>query len=97
MFAGCLSVEPNNDTLVPFLTAFAKAAASMTRLREAALWSPLQFNPPNVEEYADFDHHQVHTSAVMIAGIAADRLAFHRGELVSTISVEACGISCVCH
>ncbi|KAF2631137.1 hypothetical protein BU25DRAFT_481645 [Macroventuria anomochaeta] len=52
-------VEPNNDILVPFLTAFPKAAASMTKLKEAVLWSPLQSNPPSVEAYDDFCFEQV--------------------------------------
>jgi hypothetical protein len=52
-------VEPNEETLVPFLTAFAKAAALMPSLKEFALWSPLQFNPPDLDAYEDFDPKQV--------------------------------------
>ena len=52
-------VEPNNQTLVPFLTAFAKAAARMPSLKEAALWSPLMFDPKHVEEYDGFDYKEV--------------------------------------
>ena len=48
-------VKPNNKMLVPFLTAFAKAAALMPSLKEAALWSPLMFDPESIEEYEGFD------------------------------------------
>ncbi|KAF2786876.1 hypothetical protein K505DRAFT_330045 [Melanomma pulvis-pyrius CBS 109.77] len=44
-------VRPNNKTLVPFLTAFAKAAAQMPSLKEVALWSPLKFSASDVKEY----------------------------------------------
>ncbi|KAH6638042.1 hypothetical protein C7974DRAFT_422975 [Boeremia exigua] len=52
-------VKPTNKTLVPFLTAFAKAAALMPSLREAALWAPLTFDPEHVEQYAGFDCKEV--------------------------------------
>lgn len=52
-------MDPNNKILVPFLTAFAKAAASMPSLKEAALWSPLKFCAYDVSEYDDFDYKQV--------------------------------------
>jgi hypothetical protein len=52
-------VKPNNKTLVPFLTAFAKATALMPSLKEAALWSPLMFDPGNIEEYEGFDYEEV--------------------------------------
>jgi hypothetical protein len=35
-------VIPNDDTLVPLLIAFAKAAACMPRLKQALLWAPLE-------------------------------------------------------
>jgi hypothetical protein len=56
-------VEPNEETLVPFLTAFANAAALLPSLKQAAIWSPLRFSP-NVEgfdEYEDFDTSEVST------------------------------------
>ncbi|KAL2884298.1 hypothetical protein SGCOL_000239 [Colletotrichum sp. CLE4] len=34
-------LKPNPNTLYPLLTAFAKSAASMPRLREAMIWSPI--------------------------------------------------------
>ncbi|KAL1606403.1 hypothetical protein SLS60_003806 [Paraconiothyrium brasiliense] len=37
-------VVPNNDTLVPLLQSFAKAAAYMPRLKQALLWAPLQLS-----------------------------------------------------
>jgi hypothetical protein len=52
-------VKPVNKTLVPFLTAFAKAAAIMPSLKEAALWSPLMFYPKEMEEYEGFDYKEV--------------------------------------
>ncbi|KAJ4312200.1 hypothetical protein N0V94_007569 [Neodidymelliopsis sp. IMI 364377] len=52
-------VEPNNKTMVPFLTAFAKAAALMPSLKEVALWSPLMFGPDHVREYNSFDWEEV--------------------------------------
>jgi hypothetical protein len=52
-------VKPNNKTLVPFLTAFARAAALMPSLQEAALWSPLMFDPGSIEEYEGFDYKEV--------------------------------------
>ncbi|KAJ4361027.1 uncharacterized protein N0V89_001596 [Didymosphaeria variabile] len=36
-------VRPNDDVLTPFLTAFAKAAAEMPKLKEACLWCPLRW------------------------------------------------------
>ncbi|KAJ8111747.1 hypothetical protein OPT61_g5726 [Boeremia exigua] len=52
-------VEPNDKILVPFLAAFAKAAALMPSLKEAALWSPLFFLPDDIGEYDDFDCTEV--------------------------------------
>jgi hypothetical protein len=52
-------VEPNNVTLVPLLTGFAKAAAHMPSLKEAAIWSPLIFRVDDVEAYEDFDTSHV--------------------------------------
>jgi hypothetical protein len=53
-------VDPNEETLVPFLTAFANAAALMPSLKEVALWSPLTFNvPQDLDAYEDFDTSQV--------------------------------------
>ena len=52
-------VKPNNKTLVPFLTAFAKAAALMPSLKEAVLWSALMFDPESIEEYEGFDPKEV--------------------------------------
>lgn len=54
-------VEPNEETLVPFLTAFAKAATLMPSLKEFALWSPLKLNPPALDAYKGFDVEQVST------------------------------------
>lgn len=52
-------VRPVNKTLLPFLTAFAKAAALMPSLKEAALWSLLMFYPKDMEEYEGFDYKEV--------------------------------------
>jgi len=51
-------VEPNNNTIVSFLTAFAKAAALMPSLKKAALWCPLIFHP-ELEQYDGYDKEQV--------------------------------------
>ena len=48
-------VDPNNEVLVPFLTAFAKAASLMPSLKETALWSPLKTSEEDLSEYDDFD------------------------------------------
>jgi hypothetical protein len=48
-------VIPNDKTLVPFLTAFAKAAALMPSLKEIALWAPLHFIVEDLDIYDDFD------------------------------------------
>ena len=54
-------VEPNEEMLVPFLKAFAKAAALMPSLKEFALWLPFKFNPLDLDAYKDFDAEQVST------------------------------------
>jgi hypothetical protein len=43
-------VEPNNEIMVSFLTAFAKAVACIPALKEAALWSLVSFRPPSLEQ-----------------------------------------------
>ncbi|KAF1962874.1 hypothetical protein CC80DRAFT_521817 [Byssothecium circinans] len=52
-------VEPINEMIVPFLTAFAKSAALMSSLREFALWCPLQFSPLHEGDYENYDYHSV--------------------------------------
>ena len=55
-------VMPNDETLVPFLTAFAKSAALMPLLKEVALWCPLEFRTENTHlsnDYENFDISQV--------------------------------------
>ncbi|KAF2873231.1 hypothetical protein BDV95DRAFT_491029 [Massariosphaeria phaeospora] len=52
-------VQPNDDVLVPFLTAFAKAASNMPALREACLWAPLTWEAHDVDGYADYDGTQL--------------------------------------
>jgi hypothetical protein len=42
-------VIPIEETMAPFLKSFAKAAATMPKLKEALLWAPLEFHP-NVED-----------------------------------------------
>jgi len=44
---------PREDTLVPFLTAFAKAASHMPSLKQAALWCPLKILAPCVSPFYD--------------------------------------------
>lgn len=43
-------IVPNDLILRPFLVAFAKAATNMTNLREAAIWSPLTWDPGHGSE-----------------------------------------------
>jgi hypothetical protein len=61
-------VDPNEDTIVPFLAAFARAAARMPKLIRAVLWSPLTFylrdqgkeyGSAMEDAYKDFDVSQV--------------------------------------
>jgi hypothetical protein len=44
---------PIDETIVPFLTAFANATAAMPSLKEAALWSPLTFQPDDIDGEVD--------------------------------------------
>ncbi|KAF2787614.1 hypothetical protein K505DRAFT_287605 [Melanomma pulvis-pyrius CBS 109.77] len=47
---------PNQDLVVPLLTAFAKAAARMPSLKVAMLWSPITLSAEDVSEfYEDFE------------------------------------------
>ncbi|KAF2635437.1 hypothetical protein P280DRAFT_461803 [Massarina eburnea CBS 473.64] len=46
---------PNETTLVPFLSTFAKAATLMPSLKQVALWTILSFNVDGMPEYKDFD------------------------------------------
>jgi hypothetical protein len=53
-------VSPNEKLLVPFLTAFARAAGNMPCLKSAELWSPLDLDLSLLEdEYKGFDTSQV--------------------------------------
>ncbi|KAL9110349.1 MAG: hypothetical protein Q9227_005080 [Pyrenula ochraceoflavens] len=52
-------VVPNDEVLVPFLTAFAKAASSMPVLKEAYLWAPLVWRASSIDEYEDYDDAQI--------------------------------------
>ncbi|GKT52869.1 hypothetical protein ColTof4_13158 [Colletotrichum tofieldiae] len=49
-------LKPNPETLHPFLTAFAKAAAKMPRLKEAMIWSPIWWSPGS-HARARFSYH----------------------------------------
>ena len=52
-------VDPNEEALVPFLAAFAKAIALMPSLKDAVLWSPLKFYEGLLDEYKNFDPIEV--------------------------------------
>ncbi|KAF2183381.1 hypothetical protein K469DRAFT_668401 [Zopfia rhizophila CBS 207.26] len=52
-------VQPNDEVLVPFLTAFAKAASSMPALKEACLWAPLTWDAGDVDGDEDYDTTQI--------------------------------------
>jgi len=43
-------IAPSEQSLLPFLTAFAKTAEQMKRLRRCSLWTTLLWNPDDVEE-----------------------------------------------
>jgi hypothetical protein len=58
-FGAQYRVDPNNEVLVPFLTAFAKAASLMPSLKETVLWSPLKISAESLSEYDDFDFSEV--------------------------------------
>lgn len=45
-----MRIVPNERTIVPFLSAFAKAAANMHALKDAILWAPLVYNPIGIED-----------------------------------------------
>lgn len=75
-------VQPNNEYLSPFLTAFAKAAAEMPKLKEACLWSPLRWQAG--DSYGDSDEIGKEFSkwpdrplAWGITYIAPENLGFH--------------------
>lgn len=61
--------EPNEITLVPFLTAFAKAVSQMPSLIDFALWSPLRFTVGESDEYEGLDYSRIST-------LSADRLQY---------------------
>jgi len=49
-------VSPDNEVLVPFVTAFAKAAKNMPLLQQAMLWTSLSWNADGCDDdYTDFD------------------------------------------
>jgi hypothetical protein len=58
-FGAQYRVDPNNEVLVPFLTAFAKAASLMPSLKEAVLWSPLKIDAGDLPEYNDSDFSEL--------------------------------------
>lgn len=48
-------VQPNDDILVPFLTAFGKATSRMPALKEARLWTLLRWDAGELDGYEDYD------------------------------------------
>jgi len=85
-------ISPNERLLVPFLTSFAKAAANMPELRQAVLWSPLQWDVDggNYDERFDYYEPPEHFYPESIAwGLAynAPRLPLH--DTFSTTPGEA--------
>ncbi|KAK1984194.1 hypothetical protein LZ30DRAFT_712144 [Colletotrichum cereale] len=49
-------LQPNPETLSPLLSAYAKAAAKMPRLKEAMIWSPIWWSPGN-HARSKFSYH----------------------------------------
>ncbi|KAF2180483.1 hypothetical protein K469DRAFT_672349 [Zopfia rhizophila CBS 207.26] len=72
-------VAPNDTTLGLFIAGFAKAAAEMPSLREAAIWSPLRWYPgEDLEEEYDLHPQNIRTSLAWgIAYIAPGGLALN--------------------
>jgi hypothetical protein len=51
-------ISPNEDTLGPFLTSFAKATAHMPELKHAVLWSPIGWNADSDDDLGPvFDYY----------------------------------------
>lgn len=75
-------VVPNEATLIPFLTAFATAAAQMHVLKEVALWCPLKYDTDSIGEDPD---SEVYTASEL--GLESD---FNR-ELAWGIAYAAPG------
>jgi hypothetical protein len=44
-------IKPNDKVIVPLLESMAKAATNMGRLRRAAIWSPLTFDPWDLDAF----------------------------------------------
>jgi hypothetical protein len=75
-------VQPNDDVLVPFLTAFAKAAANMPVLKEACLWTPLKWDWDGADGYENFNSQEIAKSPDQPLGwgityVAPHNLGFH--------------------
>lgn len=80
-------VVPIEETMAPFLSSFAKAAANMPKLKEALLWAPLEFHPnvADEEEEEDLDRAAIalylnESLAWGITYVAPGGLAFDGGE-----------------
>ncbi|KAL1593136.1 hypothetical protein SLS60_010743 [Paraconiothyrium brasiliense] len=65
-------VVPREEQLVPFLEAFAQAAANMPRLLEAWLWAPMRFSPEGLEEEDDEDIMEQYSENVCGWGLKYD-------------------------
>jgi hypothetical protein len=52
-------VQPDNNVLVPFLTAFANAAVNMPVLKEACVWTLFLWGTSDLDGYEDFDSNQI--------------------------------------
>jgi hypothetical protein len=82
-------VVPNEDTLVPFLTSFARAATSMPSLTQAALWSPIDISPVDVgESDEEFELENSNDHQYLAWGLAyikpgTDAFLDHPGEEIS--------------
>ncbi|KAF2641036.1 hypothetical protein P280DRAFT_449912 [Massarina eburnea CBS 473.64] len=63
-------VKPLDETLTPFLTAFAKATARMPKLKRFALWTPIQWNADFIPELNDGQYVMEDTHERLAWGIA---------------------------
>ncbi|KAJ4381900.1 hypothetical protein N0V86_003269 [Didymella sp. IMI 355093] len=66
-------VRPNEETLVPFLTAFAKAAVRMPKLKDLNLWSPLIWYNNEDDIPADWLEYEHLNDRPLAWGLAYDK------------------------
>lgn len=76
-------VVPIDERLVPFLSAFARAAAEMPKLQEAWLWAPLSFNPEGIQDGADEEMDEKYSGGDCGWGVVYDAPEVSKSEGVA--------------